>query len=1112
MSEADESVTIKAQRLPWQWLAAQVDLAAYRPMADPQVIAERIVERDSTHYVLKNPTAAYLKLDEADYNLWQLMDSSRTVKELVVAHFVQHKTFAFGRIAALVTELKDEGFLLDKPVGVFRQTAQRLDEADWTYRWRQMARSFIEHRFPVEGLDRRVTFLYNRGGRFFFNPVVLFLMLIVALVGFYPFVLMLLTPQQFPVVGIRGGGYWGGLILLLLANIVIIFFHELAHALTTKHYKREVPSGGAMIYYGMPAFYVNTMDIWLEPKRHRLAVSWAGPFSGLVLAGGFSLLAVWAVSSGNVILSQFLFKMAFLGYVGFLVNLNPLLELDGYFILMDALEIPMLRQRALHFIKTELAGKLKMLVPPKKPTPTQEEEAAFTREELIFTIYGVLTAFYTAYTLWFVIFLWNNRIIGLLADLWTQTGWIGRLLLSVLALAIFIPAGLALFITVWRGISSGFLRLHKRGFFEREQNIAILSALALIAVIGLPFLFPNRTVFVLPAWSIVWAAFAVWSLIVTARQFAGSEVQPRFWALMASASLMMGAALAIAFSNADAGLVLGQLAIFPLAVVGLTGIVGLDFKKISRAEQWVILILLLAGLGGVIVTARRATSDLDSFLAGGAFFFFMLFLAGVIPLLVAYRRTQFVVPWLLLTGGAVLLEIFARLTLSPQLGQTLLLAAIAFWAVGSFVYASVGWRVHLRARPFEQTFTLTEEERLRQAFIRFFETLFDGFKRVFGNRRAQSVDDDLDVIAVTANWDVVLDRGRVRDRLNLKKMTVLEQADRYQEILGRAIDLMDNWSGSRFITRAAQAAYDSLPWLERETLGRYVLAGTPWGGDIARQFVSALGTRVRLLRSLPLFAGASNEILDQVLAVAESETVSAGAILSKEGKPYSQFILVMGGEIETWKTQPATGASVLVAELRRGAAFGSPVFSAEGAISQATYRASIATEILRVSREQALQLLSKGLDLRVGNTKVSRLGQLLSDMPLFAELSLPQVETLLHRMGQQRIGKGEVIIRQGESRRLFYVIESGEVGVFVENAGKDKLVAKLGRGEHFGETALFTDQPYSATCVALTDVRLLTLDEFTFDRLVATSHQMTYYVEQVSSGRLKDTRRKLGQK
>ncbi len=64
--------------------------------------------------------------------------------------------------------------------------------------------------------------------------------------------------------------------------------------------------------------------------------------------------------------------------------------------------------------------------------------------------------------------------------------------------------------------------------------------------------------------------------------------------------------------------------------------------------------------------------------------------------------------------------------------------------------------------------------------------------------------------------------------------------------------------------------------------------------------------------------------------------------------------------------------------------------------------------------------------------------------------------------------------------------------------------------EHFGETALYTDQPYAATCKAEAPVKLLALDEPTFDELVATSRLAAHYVEQVSTGRTLDTRRKLG--
>jgi len=1106
---------LEEHSLPWQWLARQVDAAAYRPTADSSALAERVDETDQSYYVLKNPsTGDYLKLDEADYDLWQLMDGSRTVKDLVIAHFTRHKTFAYGRIAALVNELKDNRFLTDKPVGLYKQAAEQLEEKDWSHRWRELARAFIEHTFPVKGIDGYVAAIYKWGGRLFFNPILQALMYFIALAGLIPFVIQLRRPEQFPIVGVLGGGYLEGIMLLVIANTIIIFVHELAHALTTKHYGREVPSGGAMIYYGMPAFYVNTMDIWLEPKKHRIAVSWAGPLSGIALGGLFSFLAML---SPETLWSQFLFKMAFLGYIGCLVNLNPLLELDGYFILVDALGIPILRERAFHFIKQELPGKLKALISnPELPADkaASEREAAFTREELIFAVFRILAALYTLYVLWFTLFLLNKRVAGFLSDLWTSSAWFGRAAVVLLGLAVFIPIGLAVGVTLWRGAVGGFNWLQKRDFFERERNIALLSLLGLAISMGLPLAFQQRQSLVLQIWTFLLALFAAWALIVTTRQYVGSEIQPLFWGLTASAGLLMLGAAMMALNQPGQALVFTHLAVFPLPIVGLTNAMGDDLRRRSRLEKWLMLLLLLLGFGGAVLMARWAETTLEAFLAGGAIFFLFIFLAFIPALLTTYANTRFIIPWTLLAAGATLLGAFNYLALaSPSEAlRQLLLAAVSFWAVGGFVYASAGWRIRFPMPAWERGFTLSEEQRLRHAFARFFESLFEGFRAAFGDHRAQSVDDDLDVIAVTADWNVELDRGRVRDELDLKKMTILEQANRYQEVLTRAIDLMDDWAGSKFITRAAQAAYDGLPWPERETLGRYVLAGTSWGGAIAHQFASARGAQFQVLRSIPLFAGSSNEMLDRILAVARRSTVSAGTIFVKEGKAYPHFVLVMGGEVEVWKIDASSGHSVMVGELKRGATFGSQVFlpGAED-VAQATYRSSVPTDALFIDRAGALRLAKQGVSLNQEVTKASLLSQMLVEMPLFAELSPHQIEGLIRKMGRQSLPKGRRIVEQGQARQYFYIIESGEVGVLATgDEGAEKMVAKLGKGEHFGETSLFTNQPYSATCVALSEVNLLTLDEFTFDRLVATSHQMIHYVEQVSSGRLKDMRRKLG--
>ncbi|OQY31498.1 MAG: hypothetical protein B6243_08450 [Anaerolineaceae bacterium 4572_5.2] len=710
-----------------------------------------------------------------------------------------------------------------------------------------------------------------------------------------------------------------------------------------------------------------------------------------------------------------------------------------------------------------------------------------------------------------------------------------------MGLVIFTPIALAVGVTLWKGALGAFRWLSKRNFFAQERNIALLSLLGLAISMGLPLLFQQWRAPVLVIWTILLAIAAVWSLLLTTRQYAGSDIQAMFRALLASAGLLTLGAVLMALKHPAQALVFTHLAVFPLPIVGIANALNDDLRRNTRLEKALLLLLPLPGFIGGVLLARWAETLLEAFLAAGATFSFFVFLAFIPSLLAAYVHTRFITPWALLTLGATLLGLFNALALFAP-SETLpwiLLATLSFWAVGSFVYLSAGWRLSFSTPSWERGFTLSAEQRLRHAFARFFEALFEGFRLAFGDRRAQSVDDDLDIIAVTADWDVELDRGRVRDELNLKEMTVLEQAERYREVLSRAIDLMDNWAGSKFVTRAAQAAYDGLPWPEREVLGRYVLTGTTWGGAIAHQFASAHGEQFRALRSVPLFAGFSQEMLDQLLAAVRRSDAASGTTFVKEGQPYPDFALVMGGEVEVWKIDASSGCSVMVGELKRGATFGSQVFlpDAENE-AQATYRAAVPTDVLLIDRVSALKLAEQGLSLNREATAASRLSQMLAEMPLFAELSPHQIEALIRRMGRQSVSKGQIIVRQGQPRQYFYIIQSGEVGVLAKTArseprsdsevafhdgapnykpvyagdkGSEKLVAQLGKGEHFGETSLFSNQPYSATCVALSPVELLTLDEFTFDRLIATSHQMTHYVEQVSSGRLKDMRRKLGQ-
>jgi putative peptide zinc metalloprotease protein len=186
-----------------------------------------------------------------------------------------------------------------------------------------------------------------------------------------------------------------GLILLLMIYYVTTFFHECGHALTCKHYGRKVTKGGLLLYMGSPTFFVDTTDIWMGLKQARILVSLAGPLVTLVLG---SLMAVLAGLFPTFSFNEVLFKAALIGYVSALINLNPLLELDGYYILTDWLEIPMLRKKSFAFIRKELPSRL------------FEEWSNLSREKKIYSVFGIAAAVFTGFTIVYVGYLWQREI------------------------------------------------------------------------------------------------------------------------------------------------------------------------------------------------------------------------------------------------------------------------------------------------------------------------------------------------------------------------------------------------------------------------------------------------------------------------------------------------------------------------------------------------------------------------------------------------------------------------------------------------------------------------------------------------------------------------------
>ncbi len=140
--------------------------------------------------------------------------------------------------------------------------------------------------------------------------------------------------------------------LILACTMAIVkVLHEFGHGLSCKKFGGECHEIGFMLLVFTPCLYCNVSDSWMLPNKwKRVWIGAAGIYVEMILAS-IAAYVWWFTESGTTI-NDLCLNMMFLNVVStVLVNGNPLLRFDGYYILMDLLEIPNLRQKSTEVLK-----------------------------------------------------------------------------------------------------------------------------------------------------------------------------------------------------------------------------------------------------------------------------------------------------------------------------------------------------------------------------------------------------------------------------------------------------------------------------------------------------------------------------------------------------------------------------------------------------------------------------------------------------------------------------------------------------------------------------------------------------------------------------------------
>ncbi len=250
-----------------------------------------------------------------------------------------------------------------------------------------------------------------------------------------------------------------------LLILVIGFIHETAHGLTCKHFGGQVHSMGLMFLYLAPCFFVDVTESWVSAtKIQRLGTIIAGIWIELMVCG--IAMVFWLNSAEGGWSHNLAYEVILLtGIAAVVINLNPLIKLDGYYFLTEIIEIPELKERSTAFLSAWFQAKI-LRAPIEVPIVPH-------RRVILFTIYAIASGAYS-YLLLFIVVRFSYRL---------GSKWFAEFAL--------IPSAALTFVlfrsrirSLRRVISEGWERTIGSGFRFRTPHL--LAALGLIALLFVP--------------------------------------------------------------------------------------------------------------------------------------------------------------------------------------------------------------------------------------------------------------------------------------------------------------------------------------------------------------------------------------------------------------------------------------------------------------------------------------------------------------------------------------------------------------------------------------------------------------------------------------------------
>ncbi|MDP9267504.1 MAG: HlyD family efflux transporter periplasmic adaptor subunit [Acidobacteriota bacterium] len=344
------------------------------------------------------------------WTIVNLFDGKRSFEEIAELYFRQSGVrYSQEEIASYAEELDSVDFWFKTPLEKNIALRQKLAEERGKHKKKTSKYGDVSHiEFNawdpddyLEKVNRVLAFMYTP----WFTLVTLLGFLFMAYIFVIKWSEIGVDTLQFYDMTVKSG--WEIAEFWLLACLVL-FIHETAHGISCKHYGGHVHRMGFHLIYLTPAFFTDVTEAWVyADKWQRVVTIVSGAWSEMMICA--IAAPIWYVTPYGTWVHEFAYKLILITGLGVLFfNWNPLIKLDGYYLLTEIIAIPNLKEDATAYTSA-LVKRLVWRLPIEIPYVAKKRRVGFV-------VYALASGAYSYMILYIVARFAGNLTRGISGD------------------------------------------------------------------------------------------------------------------------------------------------------------------------------------------------------------------------------------------------------------------------------------------------------------------------------------------------------------------------------------------------------------------------------------------------------------------------------------------------------------------------------------------------------------------------------------------------------------------------------------------------------------------------------------------------------------------------